>query len=110
MEFDIISYITSNINIMYIIICNIVTYLVLNMCEKLNNERKMKRIWKRIIAFAIALGIGLAEIFLLKHSIDPIFYGMFIQFISWDYLFKPIMKRIMKKYESDEELNEDVFN
>ena len=110
MEFDIISYITSNINIMYIIICNIVTYLVLNMCEMLNNERKMKRIWKRIIAFGIALGIGLAEIFLLKHSIDPIFYGMFIQFITWDYLFKPIMKRIMKKYESDEELNEEVFN
>ncbi len=110
MEFDIITYITSNINIMYIIICNIVTYLVLNMCEMLNKERKMKRLWKRIIAFGIALGIGLAEIFVLKHSIDPIFYGMFIQFITWDYLFKPVMKRIMKKYESDKTLNEDVFN
>lgn len=110
MEFDIISYITSNINIMYIITCNIVTYLVLNMCERLNNERKIKRLWKRIIAFGIALGIGLAEICVLKHNIDPIFYGIFIQFITWDYFFKPIMKRIMKKYESDKELNEDVFN
>lgn len=109
MEFDIITYITSNINIMYIITCNIVTYLVLNMCEQLNNERKMKRLWKRLIAFGIALGIGLAEICILKHSIDPIFYGIFIQFLSWDYMFKPIMEKIISKWNSDHPLNDDVF-
>lgn len=109
MEFDIITYITSNINIMYIITCNIVTYLVLNMCEQLNNERKMKRLWKRLIAFGIALGIGLAEICILKHSIDPIFYGIFIQFLSWDYMFKPIMEKVISKWNSDHPLNDDVF-
>lgn len=109
MEFDIITYITSNINIMYIITCNIVTYLVLNMCEQLNNERKMKRLWKRLIAFGIALGIGLVEICVLKHSIDPIFYGIFIQFLSWDYMFKPIMEKFISKWNSDHPLNDDVF-
>lgn len=109
MEFDIITYITSNINTMYIITCNIVTYLVLNMCERLNNERKMKRLWKRLIAFGIALGIGLVEICILKHSIDPIFYGIFIQFLSWDYMFKPIMEKIISKWNSDQPLNDDVF-
>lgn len=109
MEFDIITYITSNINIMYIITCNIVTYLVLNMCEQLNNERKMKRLWKRLIAFGIALGIALVEICILKHSIDPIFYGIFIQFLSWDYMFKPIMEKIISKWNSDQQLNDDVF-
>lgn len=109
MEFDIITYITSNINIMYIITCNIVTYLVLNMCERLNNEHKMKRLWKRLISFGIALGIGIAEICILKHSIDPIFYGIFIQFLSWDYMFKPIMEKIISKWNSDHPLNDDVF-
>lgn len=109
MEFDIITYITSNINIMYIITCNIVTYLVLNMCEQLNSERKMKRLWKRLIAFGIALGIGLVEICVLKHSIDPIFYGIFIQFLSWDYMFKPIMEKIISKWNSDHPLNDEVF-
>ena len=110
MEFDVIQYISSNINLMYIITCNIITYFVLNYIERRNSERKLKKWIKRIIAFGVAFILGLVEVIILKHPVDPIFYGMFMQFLTWDYMFKPIVNSLIVKYESPHKLNDDVFN
>lgn len=109
MEIDIIGYISSNINMMYIITCNVVTYLILNFIEIQNKEKKLKKIWKRVIATVVAIIIGIVEIRVMHHSIDPIFYGIFLQFLSWDYMFKPIMEKAISIWNSDQPLNDDVF-
>ena len=110
MEFDVIQYISSNINLMYIITCNIITYFVLNYIERRNSEHKLKKWIKRIIAFGVAFILGLIEVIILKHPVDPIFYGMFMQFLTWDYMFKPIVNSLIVKYDSPHKLNDDVFN
>ena len=38
----------------------------------------------------------------MGHQAEPIFYGFFVQFITWDYIFKGLMRKIQKKYSPDD--------
>lgn len=87
--------IISNIDIMYIVACNAATYFLIKLIDSgLKKGKKLKTWPKRVIATLVAIGLGLLMYYKFEHPMEPLFYGAFIQFITWDYLFKPITKNL----------------
>ncbi len=87
--------IISNIDIMYIVACNAATYFVIKMIDGgLKAGHKLKTWPKRIVATLVAIGLGFLMYYRFEHPMEPLFYGAFIQFITWDYLFKPLTKNL----------------
>lgn len=87
--------IISNIDVMYIVACNAATYFVIKLVDGgLKKGKKLKTWPKRIIATVVAIGLGFLMYYRFEHPLEPLFYGAFIQFITWDYLFKPLVKNL----------------
>lgn len=85
-----------SVNIIYILICNIATWLVISLWS--NTSHKQPKTWmKRGISAVVAMTIGLVMGFAFSASWEFIFYGFFLQFLSWDYFFKPIIKAVQKR-------------
>ncbi len=93
---DIISTIISNLDLMYIVSCNAATYFIIKMIEGGIKSKKGLGTWhKRLAATLVAIGMGFAMYYGFQHTeVEPLFYGFFIQFLTWDYLFKPLMKML----------------
>ena len=84
-----------NIDLMYIVSCNAATYFVIKMIEGARRKPiKLRTWWKRLISLIVAIGMGCMMYYGFNHEMEPLFYGAFIQFLTWDYLFKPIMKAL----------------
>lgn len=88
------------IDLMYILMCNAGTYLLLQVLRLWSKNKKTSILYKQTTLFKrgvsaiMAIAIGALMHFAFGHASEPIFYGFFIQFISWDYFFKPIINRI----------------
>jgi len=82
----------SSIDVMYIIMCNIATYAVIKMVVTLR-ENDLKTSWKRIISAIVAFILGIIVI-KMGHEKEAVFYGFFIQFIVYDYLWKWAAKKL----------------
>lgn len=93
-DFNLLVYLLEKIDIIYIIICNIFTYVVLSPMPK------MKTWWKRLISAGCAILVDVAMYFGFGHSLEGIFYGFFLQFLTWDYLFKDLVQIISDKIKN----------
>jgi uncharacterized membrane protein HdeD (DUF308 family) len=89
----------SSIDIMYIIMCNIATYAVIKMIVAVR-EKDLKTSWKRIISAIVAAVLGFISI-KGGHDREAVFYGFFIQFIVYDYLWKWAVKKLENFSNSD---------
>lgn len=88
-----------SINLVYIIICNAATYVIVQLWQKI--FKKTSTWTKRGISTVIAILLGFCIHFLFGVEVEPLFYGFFLQFISWDYFFKPIIERIQNAIKGD---------
>ena len=85
-----------SVNIIYILICNTATWVLISLWNNLAG--KQPKTWvKRTISAIVAVIIGLIMGFAFGASWEFIFYGFFLQFLSWDYFFKPIVKAVQKR-------------
>lgn len=85
-----------SVNIIYILICNTATWLVISLWNKI--FKKWPKTWtKRAISAVVAIIIGLILGFAFGANWEFIFYGFFLQFLSWDYFFKPIVKAVQNR-------------
>lgn len=94
---DIFLSLLEQIDLMYIFICNAATYIILQILRLSCKKVKQSTLFKRMISTVTAVALGLLMCLVFKHPCEAVFYGFFIQFISWDYFFKPIIKRIQDK-------------
>lgn len=94
---DIFLSLLEQIDLMYIFICNAATYIILQILKSSCKKVKQTTLFKRMISTVIAIALGLLMCLVFKHPSEAVFYGFFIQFISWDYFFKPIIKSIQDK-------------
>ena len=97
---DIWTMFLSSIDIMYIIMCNIATYAVIKMIVTIR-EKDLKTSWKRIISAVVAAILGFILI-KMGHDKEAVFYGFFIQFIVYDYLWKWAAKKLEKFSKSED--------
>ena len=58
---------------------------------------------KRIVSAVFAIIIGVFMVTQFDHDNECVFYGFFIQFLTWDYIFKSWVKRLSKMFADDEE-------
>lgn len=83
--------IINNLNILYIFMCNIVTYLVIKSIPK-----DPSTLWKRVISTVVAILLGTAGIFWLNYDKEAIFCSFFVQFLMYDY----VIKWFLNKYDT----------
>lgn len=89
----------SHLNILYIFMCNVVTYLILSCFTK-----DIATGWKRVISTAVAAVLGLICIYQFDYDKEAIFTSFFAQFLMYDYVIKWFMNKVdVKKAEKIEE-------
>lgn len=86
-----------HIDILYIFMCNIITYLIIQWIPK-----DLGTWMKRLISTVVAVGLGALGIFVLDHSAEAIFCSFFIQFLMYDYVIKWFLKKISSSSSSQE--------
>lgn len=101
---DLLNTIIENLDLMYIVLCNSATYFIIRFIESAMNAKKTdgkkkspKKLgtwWKRFISTLVATGLGFLMYYEFDHPAEPLFYGAFVQFVTWDYLFKPLVKML----------------
>lgn len=89
----------SHLNILYIFMCNVVTYLILSCFTK-----DIATGWKRVISTAVAAILGWVCIYQFEYDKEAIFTSFFAQFLMYDYVIKWFMNKVdAKKAEKIEE-------
>lgn len=75
--------IIDNLNILYIFLCNIVTYLIIKCIPK-----DIPTLGKRGISAGVAIFFGVVGILWLKWDKEAVFCSFFVQFLMYDYIIK----------------------
>ena len=86
--------ILGSIDFLYIILCNVITWFILE-CLYLTRLKDRLTTWvKRVLATCVAISLGAIMYYGFHRSFEAMFYGFFIQYLSWDYFFKAIVERV----------------
>lgn len=102
----VIDTILGSIDFLYIILCNVITWFILE-CLYLTKLKESLTTWvKRCIATGIAIVLGAVMYYAFHRSFEAMFYGFFIQYLSWDYFFKAIVERVRNTISGQKHLNE----
>ena len=91
---DIINNLITSIDFLYIVMCNAVTWLFIEVLSYTKFKEFLSTWRKRIIATISAICMAIVMYYFFNRPFEPIFYGFFIQYLSWDYFFKAIIERI----------------
>lgn len=77
----------------YMFSVNVLTYLIIKTVDYLNGDKIVPQWAKRIIA--VISGIILGVIIVLSNGYsNTLLYSFILSLISWDVIFKPIIKKI----------------
>lgn len=101
-ELGIMQIVLGHVDIIYILMCNVVTYFAITIIQKFCKKIKLTKWTKRLISAILGAGLGALVVFVFKHSAESVFYSFFIQFLTWDYFFKEIKKKVKSKNKSTE--------
>jgi uncharacterized protein YacL len=91
-ELNIIQMVLEYVDVIYIVICNIITYLLLNFIQKIS-KTKINKPLKRTISAIVGVFLGFLVVYAFGHNGETVFYSFFIQFLTWDYFFKWIKNK-----------------
>lgn len=91
---NLIETILGSIDFLYIILCNTITWFVLETLSLTKLKEKLTTWVKRLIATAVAVGLGAVMYYAFDRNFEAMFYGFFIQYLSWDYFFKALIERV----------------
>jgi hypothetical protein len=95
-ELNIFELVLEYIDVIYIVICNIITYLLISFIQNMKTKKIPTSI-KRAISAVVGISMGCVVILGFHHSLETVFYSFFIQFLTWDYFFKWLSKKFNKK-------------
>lgn len=96
-DINILQTILGYIDIIYIVMCNIITYVIINSIQIYYNNIKLKRWVKRSISALIGVLLGIVIVVCFGHNTETVFYSFFIQFLTWDYVIKEIKNKLQSK-------------
>lgn len=75
--------IINNLNILYIFLCNITTYVIIKSIPK-----DIHTLWKRGISAIVAIVLGIIGIIWMNWDKESVFCSFFVQFLMYDYVIK----------------------
>lgn len=88
----------SKFDFAYMLSVNIVTYLVIKFIDAVNGPKAVPTWLKRTTAVLVGIIIGIVIILQGADKI-VIMYSFFISLVSWDAIFKPILKMLGSKID-----------
>lgn len=91
-ELNIIQMVLEYVDVIYIVMCNVITYLLLTITQKLS-KAKINKPLKRTISAIVGVFLGFLVVYAFGHNGETVFYSFFIQFLTWDYFFKWIKNK-----------------
>lgn len=91
-ELNIIQMVLEYVDVIYIVMCNVITYLLLNFIQKIS-KTKINKPLKRTISAIVGVFLGFLVVHGFGHNGETVFYSFFIQFLTWDYFFKWIKNK-----------------
>lgn len=89
----------SNFDFAFMLSVNVLTFIIIKIIDELNKERQVSTWIKRFIA--VICGAGLAVLFFYSADVrlSILVYSFILSLISWDFIFRPIVKIIKKGYK-----------
>ena len=100
---SVLSQILSSLDFGFIFIVNLITYLAIKGIEEIITKKAISKLMKRIVTFLIGILVGLVVLQIGETKPVVIFYSFFFSLISFDYIFKPILKKFdIANYKSKE--------
>lgn len=108
MEFvlDFVKDVLSRFDFAYMFVVNLVTYLVIKMVDELNGDKTVPTWGKRTIAVTLGFILGIVAC-VLGADRTVIFYSFFVSLVSWDTVFKPILKILGDKIDYRKEASNE---
>lgn len=101
-ELTLIPMILEYVDVMYIFMCNLITYLVISTLQSIGIKGKLKKGWKRLLSACIGIIMGVLMVFVFEHRGETVFYSFFIQFLTWDYVIKELKEKLSGKKKDTE--------
>lgn len=102
-ELTLITRVLEYVDVIYIFMCNIITYMVINTIQTFVHKDKIKKGMKRIISAVVGVLLGVLMVFAFEHNGETVFYSFFIQFLTWDYVIKELKRKLTERKNKDEE-------
>lgn len=99
MEEQLVLNVISSISVIYILSVNVLTYEIIKLIEIINKAKKLSKLFKMIIAFISGIIIAIIMICTKTLTIDVAIYSFIISLLSWDYIFKHVVKKLNKDYK-----------
>lgn len=99
LTYNFLKYIIGCIDITYVVGCNALTWVILTTIDSvrvdtLNIKKKLPKWIKIIIASLVAGVLGYVRYKYFSANLECIITSFFIQFLTWDYFFKIIIKEL----------------
>ncbi len=95
----IIDALISNIDFAYMLAVNVLTFLLIKIIDEVNGQKKVGKWLKRAVAAVAGLVIALPLIFIADAKIPVMLYSFILSFVSWDVIFKKIVKLLKLDYK-----------
>ena len=99
MEEQLVLNVISSISVIYILSVNVLTYEIIKLIEIINKAKNLSKLFKMLIAFISGIIIAIVMIFTKTLTIDVAIYSFIISLLSWDYIFKHVVKKLNKNYK-----------
>ena len=91
---NVIHIILTTLDVTFILMCNICTYLVIKFSEDIITKKGTSILFKRIITLLVGIVLGIFTFCLNKNcDIVQLFYSFIFSLFSFDYIFKPIIRK-----------------
>ena len=88
----------SRFDFAYMLVVNLVTYLLIKAADELNEDKVIPTWMKRTTAVIVGVLLAMVAI-LIGADNTTIFYSFFVSLVSWDVVFKPILKKLGDKID-----------
>ena len=90
----------NSFNWSYMFVINLATYLIIKTINDARKKKSMNRFIKILITSIVALSVGVLNYYLVKDvDLLKLVYSFVLSLVSFDYVFKPILKKIELDYK-----------
>lgn len=88
----------------YMLVVNLITYIVIKVIDELNGTNAVPTWGKRSVAVVSGIILGLISTYLGADKV-VICYSFFVSLVSWDALFKPLLKLLGNRLDYRKEVS-----
>ena len=83
----------ANIDFAFMLSVNVLTFLLIKFADEKNKQKKVSRFLKRLITLLAGIALAVPLVLLSALEIKVALYSFVLSLVSWDGLFKHIIKK-----------------